>query len=280
MCVHLVIVNHILKASAGGAEQAEPLGRVAQKRATRSDAILARASELVAAGGLEQLTLQRLGAAMGIVPAALYRYFDSKDALVAALQRRAVAVTHAAFSASQAEVEPSLGKLAPEVAALARLFAAARFYLDLPRTHPEPWLMVATLLGDPRPLVSDDESRQTAPLLGAFLIDVRGLVDAATSAGGLAKGDATLRTMVLWATLHGALVLAKARRVAPELPTPMDVGLGGVHALTLGWGASVDNVKRAARAAQPSKSASPRASPAKNGSTAKNDSSAKNKRTS
>lgn len=238
--VHLVTVIHI-------SETAPPEGRVAQKRATRTEAILACAADLVATEGLERLTLQRLGAAMGIVPAALYRYFDSKDALVAALQRRAVATTHAAFTAARADAGPALRKLAPPVAALAELFTAARFYLDLPRTHPNEWLLVATLLGDPRPLVSDEEARRTGPLLGAFLGDVRTRVEAAVAAGALAVGDAGLRTMILWTALHGAHSLAKARRISPELPEPMVVGMAALQSLALGWGATPDSITKAAR---------------------------------
>ncbi len=245
MSVHLVTVHHV------SAPPSVPSGRVAQKRATRTEAILARAAELVAAEGLDRLTLQRLGAAMGIVPAALYRYFDSKDALVAALQRRAVGVTHAAYLARTLEVAPSRKALPADQAALVELFTAARFYLDLPVTHPDEWLLVATLLGDPRPLVSDDEARKAAPLIAAFLGDVRARVAAAAAAGALAPGDATLRTMVLWAALHGALALAKARRIAPSLPEPGVVGMDALQSLALGWGASPESLKRAARLSAP-----------------------------
>ena len=56
-------------------------------RARRRDANLARildaAMELVAGGGLEALSMGRLAAAVDYTPGALYRYFPSKDALLA-----------------------------------------------------------------------------------------------------------------------------------------------------------------------------------------------------
>jgi AcrR family transcriptional regulator len=69
----------------------------------------------------EGITLQRVAHALGITTTALYRYFPSKDPLLAALQRDAVTELHEALKATLAGVEPRLTTQEPRVSALARL---------------------------------------------------------------------------------------------------------------------------------------------------------------
>jgi AcrR family transcriptional regulator len=223
----------------------EPAGRVERKREARTSAILDEAMSILEREGLEALTLGRLATALGYVPAALYRYFDSKDALVAALQRRAVREIHDGLRAAMRSLDEPAARASAEVAALARLLAGAQHYLSLPRTHPKAFFLAALLMGDPRPLLSDEESRRTAPLLVALLGDVQEMFRAASSAGALAKGDDVERTLAFWAVLQGALSLEKARRIAPGFPSSADVARVAVTSMLVGWGARPGALKRA-----------------------------------
>lgn len=235
--VHFVVVHH------------ETVGRVERKREARTSAILDEAMAILERDGIDALTLGRLATALGYVPAALYRYFDSKDALVAALQRRAVREIHDGLRATLQRLDEPASRTSAEVAALARLLAGANHYLALPGTNPKVFFLVALLMGDPRPLLSDEESRRTAPLLVALLSDVQAMFRAAASAGALAKGDDVERTLAFWAVLQGALSLEKARRIAPALPTSVDVGRAAMASMLVGWGANPATVRRAERIA-------------------------------
>ncbi len=228
--------------------------RVEQKRVARTEGILDEAMKILAAEGIDALTLGRLAKALDYVPAALYRYFDSKDALLAALQRRAVGEIHAGLRRGQATLDESAGRAAPEVVALARLLAGGLYYLDLPRTNPNAYFLVAVLMGDPRPLLSDEESRRTAPLLVALLTDVQAMLAAAADARALSRGDDLMRTLAFWALLQGTLSLEKARRIAPALPSAAEVGASALAALLVGWGATPSIVKRAEQLAEKSTS--------------------------
>ncbi|MCA9555215.1 MAG: helix-turn-helix transcriptional regulator, partial [Myxococcales bacterium] len=65
----------------------EPRPRTpAARREARRQAIVDEALALVTEGGFEALTLQRLAGRLGYAVGALYRYFPSKEALLAALQ--------------------------------------------------------------------------------------------------------------------------------------------------------------------------------------------------
>lgn len=211
--------------------------RVAKKRELRTEAILDAAMAVVANEGLDRLTLGRLAETLGYVPAALYRYFASKDALLAALQRRAVAKIGGTIQGALADVDERAKGESPAVACLAALAGAARAYSELPATHPDEWFLVAVLLGDPRVLLSDEESQRTMPLLGALLGAVQARFVRATEVSALAPGDATSRTIAYWAALQGVQTLAKARRIAPELPDATAVTEVAITAMLTGWGA-------------------------------------------
>lgn len=231
-------------------ELTEEPGRVERKREARTSAILDEAMAILARDGLEALTLGHLAKSLGYVPAALYRYFDSKDSLLAAMQRRAITEIHGGLGEAERALDLAVeaAGAAPGVAILAKLLGGARYYLELPRTHPEAAFLVALLMGDPRPLLSDEESRQTAPLLLALIADVEAMFRTAEGdAGGreLSPGNSVERTLAFWAALSGALSLEKARRIAPALPSPADIGGVAVKALLVGWGATPGDVEQA-----------------------------------
>ncbi|MCX5737464.1 MAG: helix-turn-helix domain containing protein, partial [Proteobacteria bacterium] len=210
--IHFVIVIHA-PLSCPPSPDLDAADRLGRKRAIRGEEILDRAMEIVAEDGVAGLTLQKVAASLGYVPAALYRYFGSKDALLAALQRRAVASMHEGFRTEQAAWTAASAGLADEVAALGALLRAARFYLRVPETDPRAFRLVAMLLGDPRELVSDEEARKAEPLLLGLLAEVHALFEHAQAVGALAPGDGLERALALWSALQGALMLAKGRRL-------------------------------------------------------------------
>lgn len=223
----------------------QPSSRVAQKRDARTEQILDRAMELLTERGIEGLTLQSVAEASGYVPAALYRYFGSKDGLLAALQRRAVTRLHERYRAARAELDAQRTRASEPELALTRLVHGARFFLALPSEEPEAWFLLALLLGDPRPLIADDEAQKTAPLLFAFLAEIQQLFVAARELGALDPGDDLRRTLAYWAALQGVLSLEKARRIVPMMPSAAEVGLVQAQAMLLGWGADPKALKKA-----------------------------------
>lgn len=211
--------------------------RVRARRAARVEELLDRAMDIVEEGGLEALTLHRLAEALGLVKTAVYRYFPSKDALTAALQRKAIREVHEHFVERRGAARAAWGSPPARVAALAELLLASRLYASLPETHPRAWLFLAILLGDPRRLIPDEDARATVPILAAFLEDVAASFEAARASGALAPGPARPRMMTFWAVVHGALCLEKARRVDMSLPAAERIAEHGAKTLLGGWGA-------------------------------------------
>lgn len=205
-------------------------------RARRHDANLGRildaAIELIAAGGLEGLSMARLAEAVDYTPGALYRYFDSKDALLAQVVQRILGDVRAALDAAVAG-------LPPRASALARVLALARAYRELARREPHRFGLLATAMAEPRILLADAAHAQL--VAAAVIAALRPLADALAAAAAaelLAPGDAAERTLLLFAMLHGLLQFPKLSRAAPR---PLDIdrlATVGIRTLLLGWGAS------------------------------------------
>lgn len=212
--------------------------RVERKRDARTSAILGEAMRILEAEGLDALTLGRLAKSLDVVPAALYRYFPSKDALLSALQRRAITLVHERMREALALIEQKTARLAPDAASLTKVLGVAVLYLDLPRSEPQTHFLLAVLVGDPRPFLSPAEGRRTAPVLMALLSDVDALFREAAETRALDAGDSFERTLTFWAILQGTLALEKARRIAPNLPDPRKIAGDAVAAILIGWGAN------------------------------------------
>lgn len=219
-----------------------------ERRERKLDDILDAALDIVAAEGLEGLTMSRLARELDYVPAALYRYFDSKDAIVAAMQRRTVTELHADLKRERAGWAERLHSEPDCTRAIAELLAAARFYSDLPARMPERFRLVSVLMGDPRPLVGDDDARRVAPMILGVLAEVRDLFEAAERAGALDAGDALERTLAYWSSLQGVLQTAKLARMEYGAFEPGRLSVVTAETLLRGWGADPDTIETARRA--------------------------------
>ena len=217
---------------------AERSSRVTAKRDARIDQILSSAMDLVMAEGLEGLTLQRVAASIDVVTTGIYRYFPSKDALVAAMQRRAIAEVATHFHVAQEQAGQDWAGAAPATVELAKLLHASRLYLDLPEDKPRDWFFIALLLGDPRVLVSDQEASESLKVFAPFLADLTATFARAVELGALEPGPEALRLFAFWASLHGAMCMEKVRRLSAHLPRAEDVGGLAVRGLLQSWGAT------------------------------------------
>lgn len=174
---------------------------------------MSAALDIVGTESLDALTMARVAEAVELTAGALYRYFDGKDALVAAMQARTIARIQQLFESQRETWLPYLPPT-PPVAALAELAAAADFYLELARHEPRTFRLIAATFGDPRPLVADAHAQRVIEPLTELLERVSRLFAAAASVGALEPGSAALRTIVFWTALHGVVSSSKLDRLA------------------------------------------------------------------
>lgn len=225
--------------------------RGATPRARRHDAalhrILDQATALVAAHGLDGLSMARLADAVDYTPGALYRYVDSKDALLSLLVQRVLGDVAAALAAALAAIPPG----APVIA---RVLALVDAYRAFAAREPHRAGLLALTIAEPRVLLVRAE--HAAPAATAAVAALRPLAEtlaAAADAGELTAGSPVDRAVCVFALVQGLLPLTKLGRVAPAALDVARLAADGACALLVGWGATPTLVEaaRAARAPQP-----------------------------
>ena len=97
----------------------------ADKRRSMEEAVLDTATEMLREGGPEALTIAGLAAQLDVSVGGLYRYYPSKGAILVGLEKRAITSYREVMDALLLALEPRCKRHAPEVAALARVLAAA-----------------------------------------------------------------------------------------------------------------------------------------------------------
>ncbi len=220
----------------------------ARRRAQRTEAILEAATEIVVDGGLDGLTVHRLADRLDLTVGALYRYFRGKDAIVAALQRRAAERFGRLLELALRARRDAVAIDEPEERALADLLVVADLYAGLARVAPAEFAVHAALLGDPRVLVDDDDAVGSVGAILALVVRIGELFGAARACTALAADDAgDLDRAISYLTgLHGVLSLRKVTRLAAVTVDPERLGRTLTRTLLLGWGASEPTIVRAA----------------------------------
>jgi len=186
---------------------------------------------MVAGDGLEGLSMTRLAAAVDYTPGALYRYFDSKDAILSRLVERILEDVRAGL-------DRSLALLPAKASPLAHVVALVDGYRAFARAEPHRFGLLAMTMADPRVLLQ--QPKDAEPVARAILAAMQPLgvaLDQAAEAGQLSAGDVTERTLCLFAMLQGVLLLQKQARRAPGVLDVDRLAIGGTRTLLVGWGA-------------------------------------------
>jgi AcrR family transcriptional regulator len=151
------------------------------------------AEHLFAANGLEAVTMRQLAAELGVSPMTPYRYFDDKNAILAAVRARAFARHADALEAAYAEAGDDV------IAASEKVGEA---YVDFAFAHPEAYKLMFDITQPneaqyPELVAAGDRSRRTM---------TRHLETLA--AAGQFHGDPGLIGHMFWSALHGPIMLA------------------------------------------------------------------------
>jgi AcrR family transcriptional regulator len=215
-------------------------GRRQRNRLERHAAFLASAKAVVAAEGLDALTMQRLATEHDCAVGTAYTYFPSKSALVAELQRDAVEAITRSYEAFVARFEAEVpgGGTTAEVVALAHLVGFGRFWIETFDTHPEEARLLQLLMAEPgRSVIDDVDVGRVLPAAARLLDHARAAFDRAAVAGALDPGDAMERAVVLAATLNGLLLLDRLARVDAGLFDGRRLAAATTADLLRAWGA-------------------------------------------
>ncbi|MFO0747749.1 MAG: helix-turn-helix domain-containing protein [Myxococcota bacterium] len=197
--------------------------------------ILDAATRTIVAGGVDALSMNRLAATLDYTPGALYRYFPSKDALVATLLIEVIEEVGSDVAravASRADSPP-----------LARVVACARAWRRFADADPHRFALLAMMLASPRLVLASEDHTKHA--IGALLAATRPLAVALAEASADGTLAATPRTepgtdraALVFAGLLGVLLLRKQAQRVPDLVDLDRLFAGMLRSLLAGWGAT------------------------------------------
>ncbi|MCC6809733.1 MAG: TetR/AcrR family transcriptional regulator [Deltaproteobacteria bacterium] len=209
----------------------------AKKREETTQAILDEAERLIEGAEPAALTLLALTEALGVTPAAIYRYYPSKEAIIVALQRRTVAQLGE-------DVIAALNRIAGE-SPLVKICAFVRTYATLPERRPTAFRLIALSLADPMTMLDDKTAGPVGADTAALLVALNGLFADCAKYGYLAPPRG-VPAAVLWGQIHGLLVVRKLGRL-PGLEVLHEEALvdEAVRTLLLGMGGDKAQINRA-----------------------------------
>jgi AcrR family transcriptional regulator len=226
--------------------------RRARKRLAKREAILAVAADIVEADGIDACTIAAVAEAADYAPASLYTYFPSRSALIAAVQRDALAtlveVGEAALSRWQEQLADRKDVDAP-TAALAILWAVSDMFLAAPDAFTREYRPQQELLVNP-PLENLDDASSVVPVAMGLLALPHRMLAEASDTGALSQApggtnaideaiDGTmLRTLAWFTALHGALLIDGLSVGVGT--TGRELGSFVTRSFLAGWGAEED----------------------------------------
>lgn len=173
---------------------------------TDSSAITAAAIELLERDGEAALTLRRVSAVLGVTPNALYRYYSSRDVLVAAVANEVARRVLEAINLALADVEQPF-----QTDDTGRVRTLMQVYAGFADAHPTLYQMLTTAKASaaaelPTPLYPD--------LLWLRVIEV---LEPMTG-----RENAPAAAVTLWSLLHGIWALKQANRLVGMKPANID----------------------------------------------------------
>ena len=229
--------------ASGRIDAAEPAparietGRVARNRQRRTQAFLAAGLRIVTEEGLDALTMARLADELDTAVGSVYRYFASKQELIAAIQAGVLEELHGSHDRSVEPLVEAVSAHVEESDALVRLVVLGRWFCAAGDRYPEE-VRLLQMVSSRRAssLATGDAAALLAPTMSLVAV-VSGTIDAAIKAGDLRDGAALARAIVWMTAFGGVFVADDLEQYVPDL-------LGGGRLvrqlnadLFAGWGA-------------------------------------------
>jgi len=226
--------------------------RIERKREQRIQSLLQSALELIKQDGLAGLTMQKLADRQDYAVGALYRYFKSKDALLAALQRQILkAFAEVIQTADQAFIQTQSDRqletktqTTERVGSLIRLLLASEVYFHLPKICPQRFRLLYEMTISPQPLLGMQEGLLVLQVALPLFRELEERFAHAAQVTALSDGPASQRAILYWSSLQGLLPLEKLTHFVPGYDLPK-LRNELEKTLLLGMGAQISDLQKA-----------------------------------
>lgn len=226
---------------------ARPTGKRAANRIARTRTYLDCALGIVTSEGFDALTMQRIADDCDAAIGAIYRYFPSKGALVAEVQREAIDRLAASYLIIRERSDRRFAKLGLDEreAALARVVTFGRFFCATSDTFPQELRLLQMLMSEWRQVVPDEEGLRLVPTAMRFVGQAHDVIATATDLGVVDEGDALDRAVTWAAAVGGVLQISRLDHFDADLFDGERLARRLNLDLIVGWGADRSKVDRA-----------------------------------
>jgi AcrR family transcriptional regulator len=179
--------------------------RVQRKRQAKQSEILDKAMVIIAADGLDSVTIARLARAMDLTVGALYRYFPSKTAILTAVTVR----TLQAFTLKLEEAAGLPGD------GCERLLNIASAHIDFCRHQPAYAQLINQMMTSPKIQLPPEEREQAMEPAFHLIAFLEHHLLAAQQENLLILNDPRAHALIFWSSIQGAIQLEKLGRLNP-----------------------------------------------------------------
>lgn len=192
--------------------------------------------QMIVEGGLDLFSLNQLAERLELTPGALYRYFDSRDEILVAVELRIVD-----------DLDRFLREVDRNAAdtALDRVVRLIFGYASLAKICPQKFELLGHFVSGPNQVVGDQAAQAvvgpTLGLLGYFSRAMAQVLGAQADT----EDKSLRRGALLWSSVQAVFDRQMLGRFSADLFAPEALILDIVRALLVGWGADAAEVDRA-----------------------------------
>ncbi len=180
-----------------------------RNRIARTRTFLSTALRIVTDEGFDALTMQRLADECDAAIGAVYRYFPSKGALVAEVQKEAIERLASSYQIIRDRSDREFGGIDEADLTLSRLVLFGRFFCATADTFPQELRLLQMLMNEWRAVVPLEEGMRVVPSAMRLLDRMRVGIDAAVDAGAIEPADTMARVVTWAASVSGVLQVSR-----------------------------------------------------------------------
>jgi AcrR family transcriptional regulator len=228
------------------ATEEAPAGARERNRLVRARSFLATAFRIVTEEGFDGLTMQRLADECDAAIGAVYRYFPSKGALVAEVQKEAIERLATSYEVIRDRGDRAWSDVDEADVALTRLVLFGRFFCATADTFPQELRLLYMLMNEWRAVVPVEEGMRVVPSAMRLLDRMRQGIDAAVASGSLEGDGDPMGRVVTWvAAVAGVLQVSHLEVYDAELFDGQRLARQLSYDLLDAWGATPEGLRAA-----------------------------------
>ena len=226
----------------------KPLSRRDRERIERREWILDTALDLVLDQGIEGVTTLELAKRLGYTVGATYRYFESKERLLAALHRRTAEHFYSTYfsawrqSRDALQQEPPVQALDEQTKSLVEILLLARVYRQLALSWHRHFRYIALVVINDRTWLSDQDMDFLREMILPYLLEIFAVFNQASENKAIAADHLVERCFALWVSLHSVLAASPMLERHGGLLSTDSLWTVTVENLLIGFGATSDQL--------------------------------------